>query len=237
MKMRDLEKRTGVNRETIRVYLRHGLIPEPERPKPNVALYNEDHVRSILTVRHLQKEKRLSLPLIKRAIEGDNTALPADAINAFPHLDSLIESRAGVEQRLVSLAALQKSNDYAESDAEVLASIGALDIIQYRGKAHVSTIDAQLISIWSKMREAGFTEEAGFSPTVCKMHLEAGEALAHRELNVFLRTLSGKKAADPTADMAQAALTHMIGFVGIIRLKTVINDLKSLNTSSVKTKK
>ncbi|WP_390902446.1 MerR family DNA-binding transcriptional regulator [Sphingomonas bisphenolicum] len=34
--MRELEERTGVHRETIRVYLREGLIPEPARPaKPS----------------------------------------------------------------------------------------------------------------------------------------------------------------------------------------------------------
>ena len=37
MKMRELEQRTGVHRETIRVYLREGLIPEPERPRKTVA--------------------------------------------------------------------------------------------------------------------------------------------------------------------------------------------------------
>lgn len=58
MKMRDLETRTGVNRETIWVYLRHGLVPEPIRPKPNVADYDDSHVRAALAVRQLQRDKR-----------------------------------------------------------------------------------------------------------------------------------------------------------------------------------
>jgi hypothetical protein len=37
LKMRDLERLTGVHRETIRVYFRAGLLPAPDRPKRNVA--------------------------------------------------------------------------------------------------------------------------------------------------------------------------------------------------------
>src|SRR3546814_2512177 len=57
VKMRDLEKRTGVHRETIRVYFRHGLLPEPERPAPNVADYGETHVQAVLAVRKLQRSE------------------------------------------------------------------------------------------------------------------------------------------------------------------------------------
>ena len=39
MKMKELERETGVGRETIRFYIREGLLPEPERPKRNVAAY------------------------------------------------------------------------------------------------------------------------------------------------------------------------------------------------------
>ncbi|MDB5698956.1 MAG: hypothetical protein JWN69_1760, partial [Alphaproteobacteria bacterium] len=65
MKMRDLERRTGVNRETIRVFLRHGLIPEPARPKPNVADYGETHVQAIQAVRDLQRNSSMTLRQIR----------------------------------------------------------------------------------------------------------------------------------------------------------------------------
>ena len=72
MKMRDLETRTGVNRETIRVYLRHGLVPEPIRPKPNVADYDDSHVRAVLAVRQLQRDNGLTLRQIKEVLSGES---------------------------------------------------------------------------------------------------------------------------------------------------------------------
>ena len=53
MKMRDLEAKTGVNRETIRVYFREGLLPEPNRPARNVADYGDEHARAVTAVRKL----------------------------------------------------------------------------------------------------------------------------------------------------------------------------------------
>ena len=46
--MRDLERASGVGRETIRYYIGLGLLPEPARPKPNVADYGEEHVSRLL---------------------------------------------------------------------------------------------------------------------------------------------------------------------------------------------
>jgi len=68
--MRDLERLTGVHRETVRVYLREGLLPEPRRSARNVADYDEEHVRGIEAIRRLQAARRLTLPQIKRALRG-----------------------------------------------------------------------------------------------------------------------------------------------------------------------
>lgn len=225
MKMRELEQRTGVNRETIRVYLRHGLMPEPRRPKPNVAEYGEEHVQSVAAIRRLQKERRLPLHLIKRAIDGDTTVMADDA-GSFPHLDRLIAARVGVDDALVPLAGSIARNPKAEADARALEKIGAIRLLRRGGKPHLSRIDAQLLSLWGEMRAAGFDERLGFTAEVCRMHVEAAETLAHTELQVFLRHTRGQQAEDSAADMAQAALTHMLGFFGLIRLKTVLADLK-----------
>lgn len=226
MKMRDLESRTGVNRETIRVYLRHGLLPDPLRPKANVADYGEEHVRSILAIRQLQKDKRLPLHLIKRAMEGDTSVMPADA-SAFPQLDNLIAARVGIDDALVPLTVVLARNPKAAEDAKALEKVGAIKRVRRRDGVYLSRIDAQLVGLWGDMRAAGFTEELGFTPEVCKLHVQAAQALAHEELKIFLTHMTGQRHEDPAADMAQAALTHLLSFFGLIRVKTVLDDLRS----------
>lgn len=226
MKMRNLEQRTGVNRETIRVYLRHGLLPEPSRPKANVADYREEHVQAIAEIRKLQKEKRLPLHLIKRVLDGDASAMPADA-SVFPHLDRLIATRVGLDDALVPLSSVLERNPKAVEDAKALEKIGAIELTR-RGKAlHLGRIDAQLVGIWGDMRAAGYTEELGFHPEICKLHVDTATELAHAELKIFLERMEGRSTEGPAADMAQAALTSLLSFFGLVRVRTVLEDLRN----------
>lgn len=235
MKMRDLEQRTGVNRETIRVYLRHGLMPEPSRPAANVADYGEEHVQAIAAIRKLQKDKRLPLHLIKRALDGDATAMPADA-SAFPHLDSLIAARVGLDDSLVPLSSVLGLNPKAVDDAKALEKIGAIKLVK-RGKAlHLGRIDAQLVTIWGDMRAAGYTEALGFHPEVCKLHVDAATKLAHAELKIFLEHLEGRSPEGSAADMAQVALTSLLSFFGLVRVRTVLADLRGRAAATRSTK-
>lgn len=68
MKMRDLVKKTGVSRESIHYYTREGMLPEIEKPSPNQAIYNEEHVERILFIKKLQEKHYLPIPMIKNIL-------------------------------------------------------------------------------------------------------------------------------------------------------------------------
>ncbi len=221
MKMRDLERRTGVNRETIRVYLREKLLPEPRRPKPNVAEYDEAHVRGILAIRELQHERNLSIPQIKRAMAGNLDDMPADP-GAFPHLDTLVAARLGVHDALIPLSSMLSRNPNASSDARALAAIGAVRPRRRNNEMHLSPTDAQIVGLWGDMRAAGFTEEHGFTPEITRFYVEAAEALADQEVTRFLDTLGNRLDARRTAKLAQSAIDIMLPFFGLLRMKAVL---------------
>ena len=221
LKMRDLERRTGVNRETIRVYLREGLLAEPHRPKPNVADYDEGHVRGILAIRKLQHERGLSLPQIKRALDGDPRALPDDPL-AFQHIDTLMAARLGLDDALVPLSGLSARAPRAAADAEALAGIGAITIVRRGGRPHLSPTDAQIVSLWGEMRAAGFTEAVGFRPEITGFYVKLARDLAETEVNRFLDILGDRIDAAKAADLAQSALDLMLPFFGLLRTKAVI---------------
>ena len=63
--------RPGVGRETIRFYIREGLLPEPERPGRNVAWYDESFVERIALIKELQQKRFLPLQVIKAIVAGD----------------------------------------------------------------------------------------------------------------------------------------------------------------------
>ena len=68
MKMSDLVRKTGENKETIRFYIREGLLPRPTKLGRNQADYSEEFVECLALIRELQDNYYLPLPIIKKII-------------------------------------------------------------------------------------------------------------------------------------------------------------------------
>ena len=238
MKMRELEAKTGVNRETIRVFFREGLLPEPSRPARNVADYGEEHVRAIQAVRKLQHDSGMTLPQIKSVLKGES---PGRAIGAtaFNHLEDLVSSRVGVEQGMVSLDGLLEQNPKAAIDAKVLDQIGIIDLIEGPDGPNLSFTDAGLVNIWGRMRQVGFDEEHGFPPEILDYYVEAAEYVAGREAQLFLDQVEGRMIEDDAAAMLEFALPAMLNFFGIIRQKAFLRNIgdRTKKGSDIKMKK
>jgi DNA-binding transcriptional MerR regulator len=224
--MRELEQRTGVHRETIRVYLRHDLVPPAKRPSKTVADYGEEHVKAILAVRRLQQDSRLTLPQIRAMMNGD----PGDQrvnVNAFTHLEQLVASRVGLDDHLVPLDTLAQRYPQARRDARSLATFGAVAIVQDQAGDAVSITDAELISIWGDMRTQGFLEDLDFSPKMLDFYVEAAKFVAGWEARTFLDRTEGRIDEDAAAAMIERALPLMLNFFGLLRRKAFLENIRS----------
>ncbi|WP_428630032.1 MerR family transcriptional regulator [Sphingopyxis sp.] len=224
MKMRDLETRTGVNRETIRVYLRHGLVPEPSRPKPNVADYDESHVRAIAAVRDLQRDSRLTLNQIKAVLEGEHSEHRIEA-GAFHNLEALVATRVGVDDRQVTVESLVKLWPQAREDAAAFAAMGMIDIIETRKGPALSVTDSRILNIWGEMRASGYSDQLGFTPDILAFYKEPVEMVARQESTLFLERVEGKLDEQEAAALFQAGMRLMIDFFGLLRTKALLRYL------------
>lgn len=222
MKMRELERRTGVSRQMVQFYLAHGLLPEPVRPKANVAEYSEEHVHAIETIRRLQTEGRLKIQEIKQALAGGAAASPGE-VAVLPHLDRLFALRAGVDTQLVPLESIGSRNPKAKADARVLQQIGAIEIETHDGQAHVSRMDAQIVGIWGDMRAAGFTEESGFDPHIVTMYLKAAREIAAAEIDIFASRVDPGLPVERRAAMAETASKLMLSVFTVLRMKAEVD--------------
>ena len=222
--MRELEAKTGVNRETIRVFLRLGLIPEPARSRPRDADYDDSHVRAIASVRSLQQQQGLSLDQIKKAMDGDVSSFPQRA-SGFQHLDELVAARLGLDNDLIPVDSVLARNPMALTDAIAMQRVGAVDLKYIDGAAHVSRSDAQLLALWGRMRAAGFEESAGFSPEQLKIYVELATTLAKWEITTFVGLTEGVVEEGVAARMVQSALADMLGCFALIRTKVALKEL------------
>jgi DNA-binding transcriptional MerR regulator len=225
MKMRELEKRTGVRREMIHHYLRQGLLPEPVKPKPNVADYGEEHVRGILALRKLQTERRLSLSEIKQVLDGNGSAVSSDAA-AFPHFDELFAASLGADESLVELSSVLDRNPHAEKDAQMMQRLGAIQIERREGRSMLSRLDAQIVGIWGDMRAAGFTEEEGWDAGVVSIYVQAAKDMAAAEIHEFVTRFGDRYSTEKQAELAQFASGTMMGLFALLRMKGELNEFR-----------
>lgn len=209
----------------VQFYLAHGLLPEPQRPKPNVAVYSEEHIRAIEAIRRLQTEGRLTIQEIKQALSGVGAKSPGQ-MAALPHLDALFAARAGVDSKRVPISSLESRNPKAESDAKRLMEIGAIEIHTEDGEAHLSMMDAQIVATWGDMRSAGFSEERGFDPQVVSMYIKAARELAAAEIDIFNSRVSADIPVEKRATMAETASKLMLNIFTVLRMKAEIEAFR-----------
>jgi DNA-binding transcriptional MerR regulator len=225
MKMRELEQRTGVNRETIRIFLRHGLVPEPSRPRPNVADYDDSHVRAILAVRDIQRNSTLTLRQISQTLQGEPGDRRVEA-SAFQHLEALVAARVGIDAQPILVESLARIFPDARSDARRLAAIGAIEVLKSAQGPALSVTDARLVTIWSEMRQGGFTEELGFSPDILTFYSQPAEMIAEREAALFLERTEGRIDDEAAAALVQLGLRLMLDFFGLLRMKRFLAHIR-----------
>lgn len=218
--MRELEKRTGVHRETIRVYFRHGLLPAPSRPAANVADYDESHVQAVLAVRKLQRDDGLTLPQIKEALRGGNGDGRVDAA-AFRNLEALVAARVGSDGEVL-IKTLAAAWPNAAGDAKVFQELGIVTILDTANGPALSIIDSRIVTIWQLMRAEGYTEENGFPPTVVDFYAQPADLVAREESRRFVTVTEGRMSDADAAALFHAGIRHMIDFFGLLRLKRLM---------------
>lgn len=230
MKMKELEERTGVGREAIRFYIREGLLPEPERPKKNVARYSDAHIIRLKAIRRLQEERFLPLSVIKALLAADEGAAAIDA-QAFPALDRLLRDKlhASSENDKISLQQLMDETGLEDHQIENLDMIGMITIICENSQSYVQTIDASIARIWAQLNAVGFTEERGFTVEAARIYVEFVEWLTKAEVKMFYEHLANKLSTEDAAKFGERGITLVNEVITHMRTKAILRELKQLN--------
>jgi DNA-binding transcriptional MerR regulator len=223
MKMRELEERSGVGRETIRYYIRTGLLPEPARAKPNVADYSDEHVRRLAVIRRLQAERHLPLGFIKQVLDRPN----AGEIAPLPGLDALIAASLGVGPANggTPLAAAAAEAGLTRAELEVLARDGVVETAD----GALAPLDLAIAKAWGRVKAAGYSPEAGFFAEDAAIYVEALEPLARREIERFYGRLTGSRTVEDAARLAQAGIELINELLALIRTRILLRLVAETN--------
>lgn len=217
MRMRDLEKASGVGRETIRYYIREGLLPEPDKASRNSASYSDVHVARLKAIKRLQEERFLPLAVIRTLLEaedGDRWLMP----EAFPMLDALLAQRlddAGPARVAVADLAL---DDHA---SEHLADL----TIEVAGDGTITARDAAILRTVQRLDDIGFTPELGFDGGQMRLYNVLIDWLTAQEIRHFLEHTAGHVGEAKALDMAEQGISLINELLGQLRTRALLRKL------------
>jgi DNA-binding transcriptional MerR regulator len=221
MKMQELERKSGLGRETIRYYIGLGLLPEPVRPKPNVAVYSEEHVRRLAVIKRLQAERYLPLSFIKTLLDRPS----GGEVGAIPGLESYLAGELGYAEDAapVCLDEAARRTGLPVEEIRTLAAVGVLFI----GPEGLSPPDLAVARAWGQVRGAGFTPEQGFFAEDASVYAEALAPLAAREVDRFLTRVPGGLPAGEAQALARQGVALVNGLIAAMRANYILRALAS----------
>jgi len=97
LKMKDLVRLSGVPKSTILYYIKEGLLPEPQKPKPNVHLYDESYLEQIAFIRYLQTHFDASIEQIRTVLDNPDFD-PGHPFASLPGVIDTLMAPAGKER-------------------------------------------------------------------------------------------------------------------------------------------
>jgi len=232
MKMKELEARTGVGRETIRFYIREGLLDEPERPKRNVAVYDNTHVRRVALVKRLQQERFLPLTKIKEMLADGAGELDAEQLPSLLGLEFLLSARFGGNQSRQPVA-LSHVADESSVTLQEIEEMDRLGLISIAVGGTMSKQDADIVNLWAQMKDAGFGEAQGYDVASLARFAEMADVMAARDVEVFLSHLPADAEITDATSQAENGILLTNDLLGRLRLRAIIRELAERNARAV----
>ena len=228
--MRELERLSGVGRETIRFYIKEGLLPEPERTGRNSAWYDARFLPGLRLIRELRPKRFLPLHVIKAIVAGDAPP-PRDEVRTLLELDGrLFPAVAGAQpaepERLRTVA---KRVGLPVSEIRALAAEGAVEITVRAGGEWLDETGQRICELWGRIRRAGFTDALGFGPHRLGMYVDMVRWLARQELAMFTQGVSGKVPTERIVRMAEDGITLVNPIIGLLRKSTLLRYISEGN--------
>ena len=217
--IRILVKKTGATKEAIHFYLREGLLPRPIKTAKNVAYYTEEHVKKLEQIKELQK-RFIPLKIIKRLLTAKGkeleekfyelerrSSLPADILGpklSFSFED--IKERTGLSSK--ELKKLE--------EMEILSSTPGPAGKKYERE------DLELALLVSKLKEAGYSEERGFTGiSGLTLYITHIKEIVEEELKRFFVNLPESLTPEEAGFLADKGIELYSNFIALLRTKLI----------------
>ncbi len=220
MRMRELEAASGVGRETIRYYIREGLLPEPLRTGRNAAVYGAEHVSRLKTIKRLQEERFLPLAVIRTLLDADDSERWLEP-QAFPMLDTLLAARLGPGSERIAYAEVVAQLGLS---ADQRAQIERDGVIHADGDGMITARDAAILRLMDELDRIGFGNDAGDG--LMRFYLTFIDWITTQEIGVFFERTVGQVGEAKALDMAERGIAIVNELLSLMRTRALLTKLR-----------
>jgi len=227
MKMKELEEHSGISREAIRFYIREGILPQPEKPKRNVAFYSDIHLKRLLGIKFMQQEREMSLARIKSLLadgEFDAIANPSSLRGLEQLLPALVDGEAPAEDKSLNEVSLETG--LSVSEIIEIADCGVIDIRVDEGERRIGFRDVIVLRNWGLARQAGFSEARGFGSGFLKVYQDLAVQLAEYEVDHVFSGFGDEIGAGETADAVAKGIEYANNMLRQLHTKALLNAVR-----------
>ena len=152
LKMKHLMEQTGESKSTILFYIKEGLLPEPEKPKPNLHLYDESCINILKFIKYLQNQLSYTIAQIKTIFSENNFSFSDD----FSMMLRSLEMMAGSpNSRWYSDEEFLKLSQLSQNELDEYLKKGWL----FRQEHGFSDKELKLVKLFERAKSLGLNEK------------------------------------------------------------------------------
>lgn len=172
LKMKNLMEQTGESKSTILFYVKEGLLPQPQKPKPNLHLYDESCVNIIKFIKYLQNQFSYTIAQIK-AIFSENRFSFGDDFSIM--LKSLQIMAGSPDAKWYSFNDFLKLSGLSKEELERYIERGLI----FQQKKGLSSQELKIVNILKRAKELGldeklFDEYVAYAKAIAKIEYRLG---------------------------------------------------------------
>jgi DNA-binding transcriptional MerR regulator len=212
---------TGVPPGTIRYYINEELLPKPLKTHRNMAYYDQSYVGRIKLIRELQEKRYLPLSIIRQMLDESESSMESQEIK------TLLELEGKLFKNISNLPEFEAPNP-KELSARTGVSLEFIEQLEETGVISRNAYDlydedcVRIVEILAKLRDAGYTEEVGFTSDHIKMYKDMIEVLARQEVRTFSKAVTGRLSFDEMTTMAETGIDLLNTLIGILRKRLIL---------------
>lgn len=208
LSMKKLMEATGESKSTILFYMKEGLLPEPEKPKPNVHKYDESCVNIIKLIKHLQTNFSYSISEIKSVFNKNDLKFD----DSFEILINSLNMISGSKDEVW----------YSKEELLELTEITEQKLIRYKRKEFIferekgySNKEVEMINVLLR------AEDFGMDMKLIESYVKKAKELAELEFEIGAKLL--------LSDTSKHNSHYELLFDIVLSLKPYLFNMQTVN--------